>query len=94
MDSYSNYFQLVPVELVELIIPYLNTRDIESFMQIYTHTNLLQWPTIFKYHFGYYGTSLIPKEVIKQEDYFIIIDNPINYDDYLVILKINEVNNY
>ena len=48
------YLQLLPVELIELLIPHLDVNDLQSFLKVYSFVNLLKWSTIFTYHFGYY----------------------------------------
>jgi len=51
-----DHFELIPIELIQLIIPYLDVNDLQSFLLIYSQNNLLKWSDIFKYHFGYYKT--------------------------------------
>ena len=48
------YLQLIPVELIELLIPHLDVESIQSFLDVYPFIQMLNWSTIFTYHFGYY----------------------------------------
>ena len=47
-----DYFQLIPPELIEILISYLNSDSLDSFIQCYSF-NSLNWFIIFKYHFEY-----------------------------------------
>ena len=46
-----DYFQLTPPELIEIVIAHLNYDDVKSFLDMYTYTKLLNWSTIWSYHF-------------------------------------------
>ena len=48
------YLQLIPVELIELLIPHLDVESLQSLLTVYSFVKLLKWSTIFTYHFGYY----------------------------------------
>jgi len=48
-----NYFQLIPIELIEILISYLNNDDFDSLNQAFSFNNL-NWYIVFKYHFGYH----------------------------------------
>ena len=48
-----DYFQLIPPELIEILISYLSSDSLDSFIQCYSF-NSLNWYIVFKYHFGYH----------------------------------------
>ena len=48
-----DYFQLIPTELIEILISFLNNDSLDSFIQCYSF-NSLNLYIVFKYHFGYH----------------------------------------
>jgi len=46
-----DYFQLIPHELIEIIISYLNNDNFDSLNQVFSF-NSLNWYIVFKYHFN------------------------------------------
>jgi len=49
-----NYLRLIPSELIEILISYLNYDDFNSLT--YNYSFNLDWNIVFKYHFNYYKT--------------------------------------
>ena len=49
--SYS-YIDFLPLEIIELIIPYLNNNELSEFLTVYNIQNILNWETIYYLHFG------------------------------------------
>jgi len=47
-----DYLQAIPVEMMELIIAYLNKPDFYNILMEYPYLNLLNWSRISKYRFG------------------------------------------
>src|SRR4029078_4152739 len=53
-----DYLQLIPVELLEIVISYLEYKSIKSFIDIVPYPKLINWTTIYSYYFGTFGTYL------------------------------------
>src|SRR5436190_10066635 len=51
-----NYFNLVPSELIEIIVSYLKYNDLQNFIETFQLTKL-NWNAVHKYHFGNYPKS-------------------------------------
>ena len=47
-----DYISFVPIELIELIIPYLETGGLESFLKYHDVKNFINWSTVYTLHFN------------------------------------------
>ena len=45
------YFSFIPIELIELIIPYLDTEGLSSFLDSYDVKDLINWTIVYNLHF-------------------------------------------
>src|SRR5579863_3883036 len=53
MEPSLRYLDLIPSELLELLVYPLNNDDLLNFIQFTNIQNVL-WPRVFEYHFGYH----------------------------------------
>ena len=75
----NNYFSLIPGELIEVMIPYLDNISLNSFISTYNYKHLLNWITIFSRHFG------------KDKTIDLKLINYDLYDTFLSIQKLKNI---
>ena len=47
-----DYISFIPIELIEIIVPYLDTAGLESFLKYHDVKNFINWNTVYTLHFN------------------------------------------
>lgn len=87
-----DYLQLIPTELIEITISFLEYADLINFTTLIPYPNLINWSTIHIYHFGSYTN--VNKD--KYMSYLTIesLKNKLNpYTDCISLLSQEEIYN-
>jgi len=50
-----DYFEVVPVDLVEIIVSFLDKKDLGYFTDEYMHNYLIDWSHVHFHRYGFYG---------------------------------------
>src|SRR5579863_7319219 len=85
------YFDLIPSELIELLVYSLNKEDLFNFIQIASTENLV-WSRVLEYHFGYLKKRLSVDDYIR----YLGVErfkNKLNYIDTIRNYTIEELIN-
>lgn len=94
-----NYFDIVPTELIEIIISYIKSyEDVENFLQILDQ-QLINWVTVTKYRFlkqfnhiiDKRGYILTKKGYVKYKSYLKGPPEKIIQDEYITFLKVDKI---
>ena len=72
-----SYFDYTPIELIELIIPYLDTEGLALFQSIYDVKDKINWNNVYFLHFGDTPNNKLNSHIISYKEYndFLSIEN-------------------